>query len=51
MVMVSSTLVKPTGGSSPIEVLALFAILSAKVYASLQRRNKQVNKIDPEFGR
>jgi hypothetical protein len=51
MVIVSGTLVKPAGGSSPVEVFALFAILSAKVSASLQRQNKQVNKIDPEFGR
>jgi hypothetical protein len=51
MVIVSGALVKLAGGSSPVEVFALFAILSAKVSASLQRRNKQVHQIDPEFER
>jgi hypothetical protein len=51
MVIVSGALEKPAGGSSPMEVFALFAILFAKVSASLQRQNKHANKIDPEFGR
>jgi hypothetical protein len=40
MVIVSGTLAKPARGSSPVEVFALFAILSAKVSASLRRQNK-----------
>jgi hypothetical protein len=37
MVVVSGALVKPVGGSSPVEVFALFAILSVKVSASPRR--------------
>jgi hypothetical protein len=40
MMMVSGALVELAGGSSPVEVLALFAILSAKVSASLQQQNE-----------
>jgi hypothetical protein len=40
MMMVSGALVELAGGSSPVEVLVLFTILSAKVFVSLQRQNE-----------